>query len=138
MNAGEVVETLMKLGVHMKDAFTKFSLTTAKGWLEFLEDPAGKTAIQDVSDLLDELTIGDIKNAVLQVQAKEKAFLKGRRISELSASDLVAFQALLDVENALIRKELSLLGTAQFWHVLVDDVLPVLLSVAKVVIPLLL
>ncbi len=138
MNAGEVVETLMQLGVHMKDAFTKFSLTTAKGWLEFLEDPAGKTALGDVSGLLSQLTVGDIKNAVLQVQAKEKAFLKGRKISELSASDLVAFQALLDVENALVRKELSHLGTVQFWHVLVDNVLPVLLSVAKAVIPILL
>ena len=138
MNAGEVVETLMQLGVHVKRAFNQFTLTTAKGWVEFLEDPAGKEALDDVSQLLSALTIGDIKNAVLQVQSKEKAFLKGRRISELSATDLIAFQALLDVENALIRKELSHLGTVQFWRVLADDVLPVLLSVAKVVIPLLL
>jgi hypothetical protein len=138
MNAGEVIETLMQLGVHVQDAFSRFSLTTAKGWVDFLADPAGKSATADVSQLLAELTVGDIRNAVLQVQAKEKAFLNGRKISELSASDLVAFQALLDVENALVRKELSQLGTVQFWQSLVDNVLPVLISVAKVVIPILL
>lgn len=137
MNARETIETLMQLGVHMKDAFTKFSLTSAQGWPEFLESPAGKIAASDVEKLISQLTLGDIKNAVLEIQAKEAAFLNGRKIAELSPPDLATFHSMLEVENALVIKEISKLGAVNFWRWLVEDALPVLVTVAKVVIPLL-
>ena len=83
------------------------------------------------------MTIGDIRSAILELQAKEKAFLNGRKIAALPASDLTVFHSLLDVENALVLKELSELGTVQFWDRLVNDVLPTLITVAKIVIPIL-
>jgi len=137
MDTKATLDTLLKLGVHMKEAFGKFSLSTGKGWLAFLESDQGKSAQSDVSDLIEQLTLGDIEKAVAAAQAKRKTFLNGRRIAELSFEELTQLHALIDVENALVLKEVDKVGSARFWSWLVNDALPVLITVGKIAILLL-
>ena len=137
MDARQTVETLIKLGVHMKAAASKHSLATGKGLVDFLASPSAKQVELDVSALLTQLTIGDIQQAVQQVRAKQQDFLKGRKIIDLPVAELRELHALVDVENALVLKEVDKIGTVSFWSWLVNDALPILVTVAKIVIPIL-
>jgi hypothetical protein len=137
MNAKDTIETLLKLGVHMNDAFRKYELGTGKGWLDFMSSDEAKSAEGDVSELIERLTLKDIEDAVAEVQAREDSFLGGRKIADLSVDELTQFQALADTEHALVLREIKQIGTLKFWQWLVDDVLPTLLTVAKIALPLL-
>ena len=137
MDSKATLDTLLRLGVHMKHAFGQFSLATGKGWVDFLESDEGKAAENDVAELIEQLTLGDIEKAVAAAQAKRKAFLNGRKIAQLSFEELTQLHALIDVENALVLKEVDKVGSARFWSWLVNDALPVLITVGKIALVLL-
>jgi hypothetical protein len=137
MDAKATLQTLLQLGAHVKDAFSQFSLTTGKGWLDFLSSDVAKAAEGDVSDLIEELTLGDIESAVAAAQARRQALLNGRPVTALSFDELTQLHALLDVENALVLKEVDKVGSAKFWNWLVNTAVPVLLTAGKIVITLL-
>jgi len=137
MDTKATLDILLKLGVHMKHAFGQFSLTTGKGWVAFLESDEGKTAESEVSELIEQLTLGDIEKAVAAAQARRRTFLNGRRIAQLSFDELTQLHALIDVENALVLKEVDKVGSARFWSWLVNDALPVLITVGKIALVLL-
>jgi len=132
MDTKATLEILMKLGVHLKDAFNEYRLTTGQGWVDFLGSAQAKAAQSEVADLIEELTLGDIERAVGAAQAKRKALLNGRPIRTLSFEELTQLHALMDIENALVLKEVDRVGSAKFWSWLVNDALPVLVTVGKV------
>lgn len=137
MDTKATIDTLMKLGLHMKEAFSNFASTTGKGWQDFLDSPDARAAQGGVSALLEQLTLADIGNAVSAAQARRKAFLKGRKAVELSFDELTQLHALLDVETALVLKEVEKVGSASFWSWLVKDALPVLVTVGKIALAVL-
>jgi len=137
MDTKATLETLVRLGVHVKDAFGKFSLATGKGWVDFLGSDEGKAAENDVSALIEQLTLSDIEKAVAAAQARRRALLNGRAITALSFEELSQLHALMDVENALVLKEIDEVGSAKFWSWLVNDALPVLITAGKIALAVL-
>jgi len=137
MDTKATLETLVRLGVHVKDAFGKFSLATGKGWVDFLGSDEGKAAENDVSALIEQLTLSDIEKAVAAAQARRRALLNGRAITALSFEELSQLHALMDVENALVLKEIDKVGSAKFWSWLVNDALPVLITAGKIALAVL-
>ncbi len=133
MSAVDVIQNLLTLGVEVKNAATKSGQTLAS----FLQSPDFGTIEGSVSTLLASLQPQDLQNAINAVQKKEADLRAGRPITALSADELTQFHALLDVEDQLVNKLLNQPNKTNFLTTLVNDVLPVLVQVAKIVIPLL-
>jgi hypothetical protein len=129
MNAAETIETLLKLGVTVKDG-----VSSGKTVAQLLADQNVQTAI---SGLLANLSEGDLNATIQAVQQKQEALLNGQPVSLLTTDKLRQYSDLLDAESALVSKQASVGATANFLSWLVDDALPVLVRVAPVVIPLL-
>ncbi|HEY6882100.1 MAG TPA: hypothetical protein VI299_28920 [Polyangiales bacterium] len=134
MSAASVISSLLALGVEVRQAWVK----SGKDWETFLNSDAF-AAIQDsVQKSVQKLTSGELEKALVAIRAKEEAFLNGRPIAQLGVEELSQFDALSDVEHQLANKLLQSPPDAKkFLTVLVQDVLPALVSVAKVVVPLL-
>jgi hypothetical protein len=132
MSAVDTIQNLLTLGVQVHAAATKSGQTLAS----FLKSPDFATIEGSVNTLLQSLEPSDLQNAVDAIQKKEVALLAGRDITDLSVDELTQFHALVDVERQLVTK---LVGqpSNNFITVLVNDVLPTLAQVAKIVIPLL-
>ncbi len=134
MSAARVVSNLVALGVQVKDAWNK----SGKDWGDFLGSGEFAAIQGSVRTLLGGLTPNDLKGAVRAIREKEKTFLRGREITALSVDELAQFSALSDVQHQLVNKLLKAPPEAKgFLGVLMHDVLPVLLSLAKVVVRIL-
>ena len=84
-------------------------------------------------------SVQNARKQQVEIRAKQVALLAGKSVMELPTDKLAQYDALLDVENQLMRKFAAGSGKTEEWvSWLVDDALPVLIKVAKVVIPLLL
>ena len=133
MNATAVIQTLLKLGVQVKDAWTKSN----QNWVTFLDSSAFKDIQGTVGGLIQSLQGPSLQNTITAVQQKESDLLNGRAIPALSVDELTQYHALSDVEHQLVTKLLTTSDPRSFLSVLVTDVLPVLVQGAKIVIPLL-
>jgi hypothetical protein len=133
MSAVDTIRALLVLGVQVKDAATKSGQTP----LSFLNSPGFATIEGSVTKLLSSLEPKDLQDAIDAIQKKESDLRAGRDLDELSADELTQFHALLDVEDKLVNKLLKQPDKTSFIAILVNDVLPVLVLVAKIVIPLL-
>ncbi len=72
------------------------------------------------------------------IDKKESDLLAGRDITALSVDELSQFDALVTLERQAVAKLVaSQSSDAHFLTVLVNDVLPVLMQIAKVVLPIL-
>lgn len=140
MSATEIVENLIKAGTTVKDAYSKAKQRDATTtWETFLNTPEAATAQGQVASILKSLTQPNVNKALGDVRGKMTALLAGKSVVELPTDKLAQYDALLDVENQLTRKYAANFGmTAEWVAWLVDDALPNLIKVAKVVLPLLL
>jgi hypothetical protein len=140
MSAIDVVEGLMKAGTTIKDAWTNANQRDpSMDWQKFIASPELTTAYGQVSGILSGLTQPALDGALKEVRTKEAALLNGQSVMALSTDKLAQYDALLDTENLLMRKFAANAGkTAEWVSWLVDDALPDLIKVAKVVVPLLL
>lgn len=140
MNAVEVVESLVKVGTAMKGAWTNAkSLDANMDWEKFIRSNDFAKAYEQVTPILNGLTQADVTRALERVRAKEAAVLNGQSPIQLSTEKLAQYDALLDVENQLMRKFAANASKSTAWvSWVVDDMLPVMIKVAKVVIPILL
>ena len=140
MSAINVVEGLIKTGTMMKDAWTKSKQRDPNiDWQHFVASDEFSSAYSHVSSILDGLTQPAVNQALSEIRAKQTALLEGQSVMALSNEKLSQYDALLDVENQLMRKYAANAGkTAEWVSWLVDDALPHLIKVAKVVLPLLL
>lgn len=133
MSAVDTIQDLLTLGVQIATAATKSGQTVDS----FLSS-AGFTAIQgSVTSLLESLQPNDLQNAINAIQKKESDLLAGRDITELSVDELTQFHALVNLEQQLVTKLVNQPNQKSFLSTLVNDVLPTLVQVAKIVIPLL-
>jgi len=140
VSATELVENLIKAGTTVKDAFSKAKQRDATmTWEKFIDSPEASTAQGQLTGVLNGLTQPNVTKALVQVRSKQTALLAGKSVVELPTDKLAQYDALLDVENQLMRKYAADFGmTAECVSWLVDDALPQLIKVAKVVLPLLL
>jgi hypothetical protein len=140
MDAPQVIESLLQLGVGVKDAYTNAKQADGTlDWARFLRTSDFKKIEGNVQQLVGNLTETDIDKAIDAVRTKETALLAGVAIADLPAERLLQYSDLLDIETALVnRKVKSVSASAQALQWVVEDLLPVLVKVAKVVIPLLL
>lgn len=139
MDAGQVIEALIRAGMHAKTAFEQARAQNGGDWGKFVESDAFKAAQKDVSQALDALTQSDVSHVVQTIREKQQSFLKGRAIAELPIAELLQFGQLADAEGVLVRQEMKELGAGpRFMRFLVDELLPTLVTVVKVVLPILL
>ena len=141
MSAGAVVESLLRVGISAKDAYSDYLRAGgAKGWDAFLQSQEAQMLQTDLTHLVSGLSGSEVENAVAAIQIKKAALRNGRALRELSAGELEQYDALLNTEGVLIVQELKhpSVGAPKFLDVLVNQVLPVLVSTAKTVVPLLL
>ena len=135
MSATDTIETLIRLGLKVKDAFA----TSRKEWGPFLESPEFKAIESDVDSLLKQLQPDDIQGTIVAIQQKKADLRAGKDISALSPDKLLQFFDLLEAEKVLVIRQLtaSPRSRSDFLAVLERDVLPTLVAIAKVVLPLL-
>jgi hypothetical protein len=133
MSAVDTIEDLLTLGVQVSTAATKSGQTVTS----FLASPDFATIEGSVTTLLKSLQPQDLQNAVNAVQKKESDLLAGRDITELSVDELTQFHALVTLERQVVTKLVTQKDRNGFLSALVNDVLPVLAQVVKIVIPLL-
>jgi hypothetical protein len=133
MSAVIVIQNLLTLGVQIKDAATKSGQTLAS----FLESPAFTTIEASADNLLASLQPQDLRDAINAIQKKEADLQAGRPMTSLSADELTQFHALLDLEDKLVNKLVAEPNKKDFITILVNDVLPTLVQVVKIVVPLL-
>jgi hypothetical protein len=140
MSATEVVEGLIKSGTTIKDAMAKAKQRDGTmTWEKFVGSDEFTTAYGQVSGTLKGLTQQSVDAALVEVRTKQTALLGGKSVMDLATDKLAQYDALLDVENQLMRKYASTVTRSAEWvSWIVDDALPVLIKVAKVAIPLLL
>jgi hypothetical protein len=140
MGAIDVVENLIQAGVAMKDAWTAARKTRPSlTWEEFLGTPEFTGGYEKISGVLKKVTQSEVEKAIDTVHAKKKALLGGLSVIQLSTDKLAQYDALLDVENQLVRKYAANASKSAEWvSWIIDDALPDLVKVAKIVIPLLL
>ena len=134
MSAAKVIQDLLALGVRVKDAWTK----SGKDWATFLNSAEFREVQSSASAIIASLGPPSLQSAITAVQQKEINLLAGRSILDLSVDELTQFHALSDVGHQLVMKLLKAADQRAFLTVLVEDVLPVLVKVAKIVVPLLL
>jgi hypothetical protein len=139
MEAAQTVESIIKAGLITKAAFEKARASDGTvDWPKFTRSAEFETARASVADLLEQLTQDDVSKAVQRIRKKQSDFLRGREISQLPFEELLQFSQLADAEGVLVREEMKQLSSnANFLSWLVSDALPVLVKVAKVVIPIL-
>jgi hypothetical protein len=135
MSAVSTIEALIRLGLKVKDAFA----TSRKDWPTFLESADFRAIETDVDQLLQELRPDDIQQAIVAIQKKKVDLRAGKDIAQLTPDKLLQFFDLLEAEKVLVLKQLteSPRSKQDFLTVLERDVLPTLVSIARVVIPLL-
>jgi hypothetical protein len=140
VSAITVIEGLIKAGTTIKDAWTTARKGDPElGWEKFILSKEFSGAYAQVSGILDGLTQPEVDKALAQIRAKETALLNGQSVMDLPTEKLTQYDALLDVENQLMRKYAANAAQTVDWvSWIVDDALPVLIKVAKVVLPILL
>jgi hypothetical protein len=136
MSAVQTIESLLRLGVLVKDAAHKHGGLNAA----FLKSPEYGKIEGTVKELLAELKPDDFKNAVAEVEKKQAALLIGYgSIGKLPYERLVQYDQLSSARLKLATEwAKKAREDAGFFSWLVDDALPVLAQAAKVIIPLLL
>jgi hypothetical protein len=133
MSAVQTIQSLLTLGVQIQAAATKSGQTV----LGLLDGPDFAAIEGSVQTLMNSLKPSDLQGAVAAIQQKEADLLAGRDITALSVDELTQFHALVSTEQQLVSKLLTQPQRIDFMNVLVTQVLPVLVQVAKIVIPLL-
>jgi hypothetical protein len=140
MDAQQVILSLLRAGMNAKRAFEQARADDDQvDWATFVKSPAFAQAQEAVSAALAGLNHKDVTNAVERIRQKQKAFLRGREITELPIEELLQFGQLADAEGVLVRKQMRQLGTApDFIRWLAEEALPTLAKVAQVVLPIVL
>jgi hypothetical protein len=141
MAAAETLETLLHLGVLLKDVYVKASAAAGgnQSWTDVMNSKAFKEVEQFIDQSLAHLSGTEIQNALLAVQSKQKAIRKGRPLQHMSVDEIKQYSDLLDAEHLLVHRQLAHVAkTPDFFAWFVKEALPTLTSIAKVVVPLLL
>jgi len=141
MAAADTIENLLHLGVALKDAFVK-AQDVAGGnlsWADFMKSDSFKSISSFVEGSIAKLSGPTLDQAIQAVRAKQTQVRKGRALNQLSVDEIKQYSDLVDAEQLLVHKELKQAAQSPtFFKWFVDEALPTLVSIAKVVVPLLL
>ena len=139
MSAVDTVEALLRLGVAVKTAYSNAQTQNSSiDWSKFLTSPDFQAIQSDVNNLVARLTQTDLDQAIAAMQQKEAALLGNQSPAQLPMDKLLQYSDLVHTESLLVnRKVKSITATQEALSWLVDTLLPTLVSVAKVIIPLL-
>jgi len=137
MTAAGTIETLIRVGALVKDAARRPSGAASVDWGAFLASPEFAQIETAVKSLLDRLGEPDFQEAIRTIEARQRALVGDRKLSDLPLDDLILYSELGDVRIALTARSVEVAATGGFFAWLLHDALPVLLATAKTVIPLL-
>ncbi len=140
MSATRTIEGLILAGTSIKAAWaTARQNDPDMDWQAFIGSNEFNAAYGEVAQILSQLTRAEVDKALGEVRAKQAALLNGQSIMNLPTEKLAQYDALLDTENLLMRKyAANFAKTAEAVEWLIDDALPTLLKVVRIVLPLLL
>ena len=110
MSAADIIQGLIKLGTSIQDAFTRAHTSSGVDLPTFLKTFADSKPDETITDLLSSLRGQDFKKAIVEIQTKQTALLRGRPIGALPLDELLQFQKLSDAR--------LLLATANLEHAL--------------------
>ena len=139
MNASDLINGLIKVGVATKDAISK---THSGGEVDFAK--ALQTILADqnldrtIRDFLAAIRPDDVSNAINEIDTKQTALLKGRKVSDLQPAELLQVSDLADARLLLATQQLKSALDQNVLKWIVNEALPTLKEIAPVVIPLLL
>ncbi len=136
MNAVQTIETLIKLGVVVKDAWQRFGLPGSAKWEDFLRSPEYEEIRQQVNVLIDKLT-SDLDAALKAIEQKMTDVRGGKPLSELPTENLIQYSELSDLRVVLAARRVKVAADRGFLGWLVDDALPWLLANGRRVLALL-
>jgi hypothetical protein len=140
MGAADVVQTLLQSAETIKNEYQKAQKNNAGvDWKTFLTDPttnqAANAAIQTIQTLV---ANGSKENALDEIHTKEQALLNNRAIADLPEAEAVTYGNLVDMEEILVRQEISDIGSGwQIAQAFATNVLPLLEKIVPLVLPLL-
>ena len=139
MTPAETIESLIKVGVTMKDAYTRSRADDDKlDWAAFVASKEFTAATTETQALLKQLAGGEATRKALTAVREKQAALRGdKKLAELSGEKLGQYHALLQVELQLIHQMPMKTGGPEWLKWLAEDGLPAILLVARTVIPLL-
>lgn len=139
MSALDVVEALIQVGTTLKDAWNDAKQSDpSMDWTKFITSSEFTAAHASIGPVLDGLTQPAVTQALTEVRAKQATLLAGKSVMSLSSAQLAQYDALLDVENQLMRKYATNATKTSDWvSWIVDDALPDLFKVLSIMAPLL-
>jgi hypothetical protein len=138
MDASEIIKSLITIGTTVHDAFTRSQASGHHSLKSFLGNLDLKKIEPQVVELMKELSAENSAGAIAEIDAKQTALLKGRKMNQLSVPELIQYSALSRARLLLTTKRLQDAMHPDFLEWLVGDALPVLGQLAPVVLPLLL
>jgi hypothetical protein len=139
MSTNETLERLLRLGGLLNDAIAKSTDGGKKfDWKKFLESEEYGDIEKDVKNLLSGLSAADLTRAIAEIKAKEQALLGGKRLAELETDKLIQYSQLQNTRLMLAARKVRVKAEQSFFEWLLEDAFPVLLSTARVVLPLVL
>jgi len=140
MSATDTIQSLLALGVAVKAAYTNAQQQDGSmDWKKFMDSQQFKAIQGDVTGLVQKLTKTDIDQAIVAIQQKEAALLNGQSVAQLPTDKLLQYSDLVHTESLLVnRSVLNMTASSQALSWVVETLLPTLVSVAKVILPILL
>jgi hypothetical protein len=139
MSALDVVEALIQVGTTLKDAWNDAKQSDpSMDWTKFITSSEFTAAYASIEPVLDGLTQPAVTQALTEIRARQATLLAGNSVMSLSSARLAQYDALLDVENQLMRKYAANATKTSDWvSWIVDDALPDLFKVISIAVPLL-
>ena len=137
MTAVDTVESLIKLSTIVADAAQKKGGPTVD-WQTFLTSPEFTGIAGTVAQLLGTLKRTDVQDTITALNDKQQTLLGGKSLADLPTDKLLQYAELGNVKVVLAAGQVADAMNPKFASWLVDDLLPVLLKAAPVVLPLLL
>jgi len=139
MSALDLVEALIRVGTTLKDAWNDAKQSDpSMDWTKFITSSECTAAYASIGPVLDGLTQPAVTQALTEVRAKQATLLAGNSVLSLSSGQLAQYDALLDVENQLMRKyAANATKTSEWVSWIVNDALPDLFKILSIAAPLL-
>jgi hypothetical protein len=139
MTAADTIETLLKLGLSIRDAIRKGNQSgKSVDWQAFLQSPEFAAIKSSVTDTLGNLKSNDLDAAMSALKSKEDALLGNNQLTDLSTDKLIQYSQLQNTRLMLAARQVQVAANGGFFGWLTNDALPVLLQTAQTVIPLVL
>lgn len=136
MNAVDTIRAILDLGEVVKAGHARaVQRDSSIGWARFLSSPEFREIEKSADGLMQKLTPTGLDQALAAVKQKQGAIRRGRSLSELSPEERHALSSLADAETLLVNQQLrNARKSAEFFEWLVSKAVPVLFTVAKVLI----